>query len=130
MSGTCLLVDGWLLSPTGPALPLPWRAGSVNKEYKAQIRSLAFNLRDVKNPNLRSRVLHGELTPVRLAVMDAGELASTELSQWRAKRSEEAAKNVFLDTGGCTGQCGVGGGEGWIFASLAVFLYQSCRRAR
>ena len=35
---------------------------SVNPRYKAKLRSLAFNLKDANNPDLRRRVLAGEIS--------------------------------------------------------------------
>ncbi|KXZ54341.1 hypothetical protein GPECTOR_5g423 [Gonium pectorale] len=70
---------------------------SVSKDYKAKFRSLAFNLKDTGNPELRARVLRGELAPSTLVTLGPAELARKELSAWRQKRQEEAAKMVFLD---------------------------------
>ncbi|GIL58922.1 hypothetical protein Vafri_13930, partial [Volvox africanus] len=70
---------------------------SVSKDYKAKFRSLSFNLRDNANPELRARVLRGELPPSKLVTLGPAELARKELSEWRQKRQEEAAKMVFLD---------------------------------
>ncbi|KAG2434974.1 hypothetical protein HYH02_011973 [Chlamydomonas schloesseri] len=70
---------------------------SVSKEYKAKFRSLAFNLKDNANPELRARVLRRELAPATLVTLGPAELARKELSEWRKKREEEAAKAVFLD---------------------------------
>jgi hypothetical protein len=38
--------------------------GGVNARYKAKYRSLIFNMRDPNNPDLRRRVLSGEITGV------------------------------------------------------------------
>lgn len=38
--------------------------GGVNARYKAKYRSLIFNLKDANNPDLRRRVLSGEITGV------------------------------------------------------------------
>ena len=35
--------------------------GGVTAEYKAKFRSLSFNLKDANNPDLRRRVLSGEV---------------------------------------------------------------------
>ena len=37
-------------------------AGGVNKDYKAKSRRLSFNIKDPRNPDLRRRVLKGEIT--------------------------------------------------------------------
>ncbi|KAK9688717.1 hypothetical protein RND81_09G006100 [Saponaria officinalis] len=63
--------------------------GGVNKKYKEKGRSLLFNLKDRNNPELRERVMSGEIPPERLCSMTAEELASKELSQWRMAKAEE-----------------------------------------
>ncbi|XP_010254213.1 PREDICTED: uncharacterized protein LOC104595259 [Nelumbo nucifera] len=70
--------------------------GGVNKKYKEKGRSLLFNLKDRNNPELRERVMSGEITPERLCSMTAEELASKELSQWRIAKAEELAQMVVL----------------------------------
>ena len=46
------------------------------KGYNDKARSLLFNLRDVKNPELRNRLIIGDLMPYDLANLDAKHLAS------------------------------------------------------
>ncbi|RZS19510.1 hypothetical protein BHM03_00051919 [Ensete ventricosum] len=70
--------------------------GGVNKKYKEKGRSLLFNLKDRSNPELRERVLSGEIAPERLCAMTAEELASKELSQWRLAKAEELQQMVVL----------------------------------
>ncbi|OVA16874.1 Transcription elongation factor S-II [Macleaya cordata] len=70
--------------------------GGVNKKYKEKGRSLLFNLKDPNNPDLRERVISGEISPERLCSMTAEELASKELSQWRIAKAEELAQMVVL----------------------------------
>nr|XP_010915021.1 uncharacterized protein LOC105040260 [Elaeis guineensis]XP_010915022.1 uncharacterized protein LOC105040260 [Elaeis guineensis]XP_029118958.1 uncharacterized protein LOC105040260 [Elaeis guineensis] len=70
--------------------------GGVNKKYKEKGRSLLFNLKDRSNPELRERVLSGDIAPERLCAMTAEELASEELSQWRLAKAEELAQMVVL----------------------------------
>lgn len=70
--------------------------GSVNKKYKEKARSLLFNLKDRNNPELRARVVSGEITPERLCCMTAEQLASKELSQWRIAKAEELAYMIVL----------------------------------
>uniref|UniRef100_A0A0E0NBG6 TFIIS central domain-containing protein n=1 Tax=Oryza rufipogon TaxID=4529 RepID=A0A0E0NBG6_ORYRU len=70
--------------------------GGVNKKYKEKGRSLLFNLKDKSNPELRERVLSGDITPDRLCSMTAEELASKELSEWRLAKAEELAQMVVL----------------------------------
>ncbi|KAG8381879.1 hypothetical protein BUALT_Bualt05G0018700 [Buddleja alternifolia] len=68
----------------------------VNKKYKEKGRSLLFNLKDRNNPELRERVMSGEISPERLCSMSAEELASKELSEWRMAKAEEMAQMVVL----------------------------------
>eukprot|EP01018_Ginkgo_biloba_P001956 Gb_22043 [translate_table: standard] len=70
--------------------------GGVNKKYKEKARSLLFNLKDRNNPELRARVMSGEITPESLCCMTAEQLASKELSQWRIAKAEEFAHMVVL----------------------------------
>ena len=41
---------------------LQW-GGGVTARYKAKFRTLSFNLKDASNPDLRRRVLSGEIPP-------------------------------------------------------------------
>ncbi|XAR69332.1 hypothetical protein NMG60_11000872 [Bertholletia excelsa] len=70
--------------------------GGVNKKYKEKGRSLLFNLKDRNNPELRERVMSGEIAPEKLCSMTAEELASKELSEWRIAKAEELAQMVVL----------------------------------
>ncbi|XP_050366271.1 uncharacterized protein LOC126784806 [Argentina anserina] len=70
--------------------------GGVNKKYKEKGRSLLFNLKDRNNPELRERVMSGDITPERLCSMTAEELASKELSEWRMAKAEELAQMVVI----------------------------------
>ncbi|CAN6721196.1 unnamed protein product [Malus baccata var. baccata] len=70
--------------------------GGVNKKYKEKGRSLLFNLKDRNNPDLRERVMSGEIAPEQLCSMTAEELASKELSEWRMAKAEELAQMVVL----------------------------------
>lgn len=73
--------------------------GGVNKKYRERGRSLLFNLKDRNNPELRERVMSGEILPERLCSMSAEELASKELSEWRMAKAEELAQmKVLPDT--------------------------------
>ncbi|DBB00828.1 TPA: hypothetical protein ACH3X1_000756 [Trebouxia sp. C0004] len=72
-------------------------AFSTDKEYRQKVRSLSYNLRDASNPELRARVLQGEVTPDRLVQMTPAEMASKELSQWRQRQLQESLRNSVLD---------------------------------
>lgn len=66
--------------------------------FRFQVRSRVANLRDVKNPNLRTSFLVGALTPARLAVMTAEEMASDEVKQMREQFKKEAINDAQLAT--------------------------------
>ena len=51
-------------------------AGEVNSEYKNKFRTLVFNLKDSHNPELRARVLMGDIPPAKLVRMTSEQLAS------------------------------------------------------
>ncbi|KAJ3686594.1 hypothetical protein LUZ61_015758 [Rhynchospora tenuis] len=70
--------------------------GGVNKKYKEKGRSLLFNLKDPSNPELRLRVLSGDIKPEKLCLMSAEELASKELSEWRQAKAQEMAQAIVL----------------------------------
>ncbi len=51
-------------------------AGNAGKEYQAKYRSVIFNLRDDANPDLRRRMLTGDIPPDKLVTFSHTELAS------------------------------------------------------
>lgn len=53
----------------------------VTSGYRAKIRSLVSNLRDRKNPNLRKRVVSGEISGKKLYSMSPQEMASDEIKK-------------------------------------------------
>lgn len=55
--------------------------GKFNGEMKNKYRSLLFNLKDPRNPDLRRKVVLGEVKPEMLVKMNAEELASDERQQ-------------------------------------------------
>ena len=62
----------------------------------SKCRSICFNLSDSKNPELRSRLLSGELSPAALVRLSSQEMASGSLraqrQQWHAKRLKCAVR--------------------------------------
>jgi len=48
----------------------------VNADYKNKYRTLLFNLKDAHNPELRARVLMGDIPPAKLVRMTSEQLAS------------------------------------------------------
>lgn len=63
-----------------------------------KVRSRVANLRDTKNPTLRTNFLVGAITPARLASMTAEEMASDEIKQLRDKFKKEAINDAQLAT--------------------------------
>jgi len=64
--------------------------GGMSKNYKAKFRSLNFNLKDPKNPDLRARVLRREHTAQELVTLSAEELASSARQRENQKIREHA----------------------------------------
>lgn len=65
-------------------------------KYGRRIRSRIFNLRDLKNPDLRTKVLLGSITPEQLAVMTAEDMTSETLKKECAKFKEMAHRESLL----------------------------------
>ena len=63
---------------------------NTDSKYKNRIRSRVINLKDSKNPKFRESVRLGIITPDRLAVIPADEMASEELKNLRAKFTKES----------------------------------------
>ncbi|KAI1280814.1 Transcription elongation factor A protein 1 [Halotydeus destructor] len=62
----------------------------VGAKYLSKVRSRIMNLKDPKNPELRTSVLYGYITPEYLCEMTSAEMASRELKEERKKINEEA----------------------------------------
>ncbi|KAG8465576.1 hypothetical protein KFE25_002883 [Diacronema lutheri] len=62
--------------------------GGTTKDYKSKYRTLLFNLKDEKNPTLRTRVREGELSVETLITADAKALASDVLKTARQEMQE------------------------------------------
>lgn len=75
---------------------------ALDAKYVNRIRSRFSNLKDLKNPKLRENVLLQYISPDRLAVMSADEMASDELKQLREKFTKEAIDDhaMAVATGG------------------------------
>lgn len=85
---------------------------ATDMKYKNRVRSRVINLKDSKNPKLRESVRLGLISPDKLAVMTADEMASDDLKELRAKFTQEAiddhqmarregAKTSLLTCGRC-----------------------------
>ncbi|KAF5297665.1 hypothetical protein FQA39_LY11996 [Lamprigera yunnana] len=71
---------------------------NTDMRYKNRIRSRIANLKDVKNPTLRTNFRVGAITASRLAVMTAEEMANDEIKQLREKFAKEAINEAHLAT--------------------------------
>ena len=71
------------------------QGGSKSKDYKAKARSLMFNLRDEKNPDLRSSVLSGDIMPAALVKLEPKDLASKHMKERNARIVEEMTRNAM-----------------------------------
>ncbi|RZF34785.1 hypothetical protein LSTR_LSTR007837 [Laodelphax striatellus] len=71
---------------------------NTDNRYKNRVRSRVANLKDSKNPQLRTNFLIGALPAARLAVMTAEEMASDEMKAIRNKFMKEAIDDAQLAT--------------------------------
>ncbi|KAK8556567.1 hypothetical protein V6N13_064590 [Hibiscus sabdariffa] len=69
------------------------KMGKSNGTQKYKYRSIMFNLKDPKNPDLRRKVLLGEVNPERLITMTPDEMASDE----RQRENDEIKKRALFD---------------------------------
>lgn len=70
----------------------------TNMRYKNRIRSRVANLKDVKNPALRTNFISGAITAQKLAKMTPEEMASDEMRKLRDKFVKEAINDAQLAT--------------------------------
>ncbi|KAF8469651.1 transcription factor S-II, central domain-containing protein [Kalaharituber pfeilii] len=70
----------------------------TDNTYKAKIRSLYLNLKDKKNPNLRRRVITGEISPERISTMTSQEMASEERRAEDQRLEEENMREAMKPT--------------------------------
>lgn len=71
---------------------------NTDSRYKNRIRSRVANLKDSKNPQLRTNFLVGAIPASKLAVMTAEEMASDEMKQLRSKFVKESIDDAQLAT--------------------------------
>lgn len=62
----------------------------IGPKYTQRVRSRVSNLKDPKNPDLRTNVLKGTLSPRKLAIMSPEEMANDEMKALREKLNMEA----------------------------------------
>lgn len=66
------------------------KLGRSTGAQKLKYRSIMFNLRDANNPDLRRRVLTGEISPERLITLSAEDMASDKRKQENNQIKEKA----------------------------------------
>ncbi|KAI8478941.1 Transcription elongation factor A protein 1 [Branchiostoma belcheri] len=75
---------------------------NTEMKYKTRVRSRIANLKDTKNPGLREKVLHGDVSPEKMAKMTAEEMASPEMKELRQSLTKEAIRDAQMATTGGT----------------------------
>jgi transcription elongation factor S-II len=74
-------------------------SGEKTQCYRRKVASQIFNLGDNRNPALRYKALTGQLTPSQLARMDAFEMASEQMKEYRYQIMLETTRpHVMLPT--------------------------------
>lgn len=71
---------------------------NTDMRYKNRIRSRLANLKDPKNPTLRTNFRIGAIGATRLATMSAEEMANDDMKQLRDKFNKEAINDAQLAT--------------------------------
>lgn len=71
---------------------------NTDMKYKNRIRSRISNLKDVKNPTLRTNFRVGAISAQRLATMTSEEMANDEIKNLRDKFTKEAINDAQLAT--------------------------------
>lgn len=71
---------------------------NTDMRYKNRIRSRVANLKDPKNPTLRTNYISGMITAAKLAKMSPEEMASDEMKKIREKFVKEAINDAQLAT--------------------------------
>eukprot|EP01116_Phalansterium_solitarium_P019214 TRINITY_DN5302_c0_g1_i1.p1 TRINITY_DN5302_c0_g1~~TRINITY_DN5302_c0_g1_i1.p1 ORF type:complete len:307 (-),score=38.31 TRINITY_DN5302_c0_g1_i1:189-1109(-) len=74
----------------------------VTADYRSKHRSLSFNLKNPKNPELRQSVMNGVIDPARLVTMSSEDMASKELQEKRRKMLEYQTEAAKVGAGGGT----------------------------
>lgn len=71
---------------------------NTDNRYKNRVRSRVANLKDAKNPTLRTNFIAGAITAKKLAKMTPEEMASDEMKKLRDKFVKEAINDAQLAT--------------------------------
>ncbi|XP_067567965.1 SPOC domain-containing protein 1 isoform X1 [Pseudorca crassidens] len=67
---------------------------ATDGRYKNKYRSLLFNLRDPRNPDLFLKVVHGDVSPHGLVRMSSVQLAPQELARWRDQEEKRSLEII------------------------------------
>lgn len=68
----------------------------VGPKYREKFRSLSFNLKDEKNPDLRKRVVNGELAPDHIVELSTEEMLNPELQKLKENVRKESIRETVL----------------------------------
>lgn len=71
---------------------------NTDMRYKNRVRSRVANLKDSKNPTLRTNYISGAISAAKLAKMSPEEMASDEMKKLRDKFVKEAINDAQLAT--------------------------------
>lgn len=71
---------------------------NTDMRYKNRVRSRVANLKDIKNPTLRTNFLNGVISAARLSKMTPEEMASDEMKELREKFVKEAINDAQMAT--------------------------------
>jgi len=66
------------------------------KKYKDHMRSLSFNIKVDRNPELNSALMDGAVTPQQLVQMSSDELASRKIREEREKQQKEMMSRIII----------------------------------
>ena len=68
----------------------------VGQKYREKFRSLSFNLKDDKNPDLRTRIVSGKLTPDQIVTLSSEEMLNPELQKLAESVRKESIRESVL----------------------------------
>ncbi|KAI5815506.1 transcription factor S-II, central domain-containing protein [Pyronema omphalodes] len=68
----------------------------IDPMYKRRIQTLFLNLKNKANPNLRARVISGDISTTRLATMDTKEMASEEMKKENERLQQENLRESMV----------------------------------
>lgn len=71
-------------------------AQKCGPRYKSKYRTLQFNLKDPKNTPLRTALMRGDISPVRLMAMTAAEMANEEVQKEIQRVREDSVTQLVM----------------------------------